>query len=228
MSVVSGILSSNAQNSATKSASNSQAAALAEQGREFDVAQQNYAPYKAIGEAAAPQYTNFVNGKTDITQDPLYQNALEAANRQATQQTAGAGQSTRSGAYQTRMAQLSDSIYNNAYQTKYQQLTDALKVGQGAAGSITNAGNQYANAVQQNANAMSSIYQNQANAQSSLYGGMSGQGFSALYNIGKSNNWWSSAASDAGSSAASEYAGSSIPSWSSTASDMTSSWWGAL
>ena len=196
MSVISGILSSNAtnnasdaatsaQNNATAASTKVQQDALAEQQREFNTTQSNFAPYKAIGDAAAPALQDFnANGGGDLSNDPLYKNQMQTATRQATQLAAGSGQSSQGGALQTRLAQLGNDIYNNTYQTKYQQLTDALKVGQGAAGSISSAGTALGNQVQSGANAMTGAYNsgainlgniatNNANTQSSLYGGMS-------------------------------------------------------
>lgn len=208
MSVVSGIFGANAasdsQDKATDASSQAQSNATAEQKREFDTTQQNYAPYKAIGEAAAPQFTDFISGKTDITSDPLYKNQMTASTRQATQRAAGSGQSSQGGALQTRLAQLGSDIYNSTYQTKYQELTDALKTGQGAAGSISNAGIAFGNQQQSAATNLGNIAHNNANAQSSLYGGMAGQAGalgSKVFDYGSKNNWWGGnggAAYDAG------------------------------
>ena len=194
MSIISGILSSNATNNATDTAASSQANATAEQQREFDSTQQNFAPYQAVGAAAAPRLQQFdASGGTGLTSDPLYQGQMQTATRQANQLAAANGQATGSGAQQTRLAQLGDQIYNNTYQAKYQQLTDALKVGQGAAGSISAAGTALGGQEQQGAVNTGNIAMEGANAQSALYGGMSSQAAtlgSKLYSVGSANGWW--------------------------------------
>lgn len=210
MSVVSGILAADSQNNATDKSSQAQANATGEQQREFNITQQNFEPYKDIGAAAAPKFQDFISGKTDISNDPLYKNQMTAATREATQRAAGSGQSSAGGAFQTRLAQLGNQIYNNTYQTKYQEITDALKTGQGAAGSISNAGAMLGNQMQAGAQNLGNIYQNNANTMSSLYGGMSGQATSLVGRIGSQNGWWGgSGGNDWQGSAANQLSGSS-------------------
>ena len=174
MSVISGILSADAtnnasdaatkaQNNATDATTKVQTAALEEGKRQFDTTQANFAPYKAIGDAAAPELQKFnATGGGDMTADPLYKNQMSAATREATQRAAGSGQGTGGGALQTRLAQLGNQVYNNTYATKYQQLTDAIKVGQGAAGSISTGGSALSNQAQSGANNLSSAIQSGA------------------------------------------------------------------
>jgi hypothetical protein len=197
-----------AQNNATAAAQQSQANATAEQKREFDLTQSNFAPYKAVGDAAAPALQQFnATGGGDMTQDPLYKNAMGAATRQATQQSAGSGQGTAGGALQTRLAQLGNQVYNNTYATKYQQLTDAIKVGQGAAGSISTAGTALGAQSQAGASNLGSLAQsgavnlgniatNNANTQAGLYGGMANT-IGGLAKTGAANGWWGSSAAGA-------------------------------
>ena len=118
----------------------------------------------------------------DLTTDPLYKNAYAAASRQEMQQAAGSGQSTRSGALQTRLGQLGETIYQNTYQNrytaasdayknKYQQLVDAIKIGQGAIGTLAQSSSNYANATGNALSGMSSaIGAGAANQQQALSG----------------------------------------------------------
>ena len=95
MSIISGLLSSDSQDKATEAATSSNDAAQAEQGRQFDITQQNFEPFRKIGAVEAPIYQKFINGQTpDISADPLYKNEMRTATREATQRAAGAGQST--------------------------------------------------------------------------------------------------------------------------------------
>lgn len=199
MSIVSGpmtaIMGANATESASNTAADAQsyAADKALQGQREALAQQkeiynnqraDFAPYKGIGERGVQDYTKLMNGEYDMKQSPAAQYQLTQGTKALNRSLAARGLSGSGNAAQ-RLTELNSNIAASDWANQYSRITDALKIGQGAASSVANAGSQMANNYGQSANAQAGIYGNMGNNmaniamqqgqnQASLYSGLGG------------------------------------------------------
>lgn len=191
-----GAYAANKQAHAAKDAANASQnatdASLAEQKREFDINQQNQAPWLQTGKSAlsmlagmyglnsdgsgqaanAPDYSAFYNS-------PDYQFALQQGQQQQ-DRTAAANGTLFSGAHTADAIKFGQGLASQQFGNFYNRLAGLAGVGQTAANQLGAYGQNYANAVgnlnMQNAgNQMSSIY-DRANATSNFANGVAGLG----------------------------------------------------
>ena len=191
-----GAYAANKQAHAAKDAANASQnatdASLAEQKREFDINQQNQAPWLQTGKSAlsmlagmyglnsdgsgqaanAPDYSAFYNS-------PDYQFALQQG-QQAQDRDAAARGSLFSGQHTADTIQFGQGLASQQFGNYYNRLAGLAGVGQTAANQLGAYGQNYANAVgnlnMQNAgNQMNSIY-NRANASSNFANQLAGIG----------------------------------------------------
>jgi len=191
-----GAYAANKQAHAAKDAANASQnatdASLAEQKREFDINQQNQAPWLQTGKSAlsmlagmyglnsdgsgqaanAPDYSAFYNS-------PDYQFALQQG-QQAQDRDAAARGSLFSGQHTADTIQFGQGLASQQFGNYYNRLAGLAGVGQSAANQLGEAGQNFANNVgnlnMQNAgNQMTSIY-NRANASGNMANQLAGIG----------------------------------------------------
>jgi hypothetical protein len=163
-----GLLASGGAKSAAKAQTQSDAAAVGEQQREFNQAQANFAPFLQAGTGALGQYGNIVgiNGapqqqtaidalKASPYYQSLYRNGLEA-NLQNASATGG----IRGGNEVGSLANFGADTLSQALQQQLGNLGGLVSVGSGATANLASLG-------QNNANSISSLLQASGNAQAS-------------------------------------------------------------
>lgn len=177
-SLLGGIASGKGAKQAAQIQAQSQANQLAEQQRQFNITQQNYAPYLAAGQSALGAQGNLLglNGNDAQQQaigtlqtSPLF-TSLDQAGQDALLQSAAATGGLRGGNTQTALYNQRSSLLANVIQNQLSNLSGVSSMGVGATGAIAGAG-------QNSANAIGNIYQQQGNtgasnalAQSSILG----------------------------------------------------------
>lgn len=181
-SVITGVMSSNAQSNAAESAANAQnqssAASIAESQRQFNQIQELLKPYTSAGTGALAGQQDLLglNGKdaqgnaiAGINNGPQMQ-AMTAQGENALRQNASATGGLRGGNLQGALAQFRPQLLNQLIQQQYGNLGGLVSVGQNAAAGVGNAGqnssNQVINALQQQgaANAGSALAAGQGQA----------------------------------------------------------------
>lgn len=177
MSLISGtvgaVLGSDATESASNTAASAQNAATEAQERIYEKQREDFEPYRQIGIKAIDPYEKMLYGGYDMKESPAAQYQLEQGTKALNRSLAARGLSGSGNAAQ-RLTELSSGIAASDYQNQYNRLADALKVGTGASSAMSQASNQYGNAVQQGATNIGNIAQNAGNARASLYSGLGG------------------------------------------------------
>jgi hypothetical protein len=151
-SVVGGIMSSKAQKSAAKSASQAQTQAadkgIEEQRRQFDALQKLMAPYVASGNTAMTRY-NALSGLAgpEAQQSILDQiqagpefGSLVRSGEEAILQSASATGGLRGGNTQAALAKFRPEILSSLIRDEYSRLGGMISMGQNAAAGVGNAG----------------------------------------------------------------------------------------
>lgn len=155
--VVGGVMSSNAQKSAAKTASRAQQQAadksIAEQRRQFDAVQQLMAPYVQSGTTALTRY-NALTGLAgpeaqqtlidQITSGAEY-GSLVRSGEEAILQSASATGGLRGGNTQEALAKFRPEILSSLIRDEYSRLGGMVSMGQNAAAGVGNAGMQTGN-----------------------------------------------------------------------------------
>lgn len=160
-SVVGGVLSSRSQKSAAKSASQAQqagdAAAIAEQRRQFDAVQQLLAPYIQSGNTALTAQQQLIGlagpeaqqqAITALEQGPEF-NSLVRNGEDAIRQSASATGGLRGGNIQEALAKFRPEVLAGLINQQYGRLGQMVGVGQSSAVGQANAGQQMGNNVSQ-------------------------------------------------------------------------------
>jgi len=208
-SLISGIMSSNAQADAADNAarmqSDSAAAGVAEQRRQFDSIQKLLQPYVQGGTNAfgAQQTLGGLNGNAalqqainDIQNSPMYKSGLSAGTNSILQNASATG-GLRGGNTQAALGQFAPQLLSQAINDQYARLGGLSSVGLGAATQTGSFGQQSANNVssllaqQGAAQAGGALAQGKANAQMwgapaqalGMFSGMGGN-FSGLGSFG--------------------------------------------
>jgi hypothetical protein len=187
-SVITGVMSSNAQSDAANTAANAQnqssAASIAESQRQFNQIQELLKPYTQAGTGALTGQQDLLglNGQdaqgkaiSGIAGGQQMQ-ALTAQGENSLRQNASATGGLRGGNLQGALAQFRPQLLNQLIQQQYGNLGGLVSVGQNAAAGVGNAGqnssNQVINALQQqgaaNAGAALAAGQGQANMWSGI------------------------------------------------------------
>lgn len=143
--IVGGLISSNAQKKAAKSAANAQTAAsdasIAEQRRQFDLSQQLVQPYVNAGVGALGQQQNLMglNGTSaqqtainNLQNSPFFQSVYKQAENALLQNAAATG-GLRGGNIQGALADNRMNMLNTAYQNQLQNLGNLVTLGQNSA-----------------------------------------------------------------------------------------------
>lgn len=143
--IVGGLISSNAQKKAAKSAANAQTAAsdasIAEQRRQFDLSQQLVQPYVNAGVGALGQQQNLMglNGTSaqqttinNLQNSPFFQSVYKQAENALLQNAAATG-GLRGGNIQGALADNRMNMLNTAYQNQLQNLGNMVTLGQNSA-----------------------------------------------------------------------------------------------
>lgn len=163
-----GLLASHGASSAAKAQTQSDAAAIAEQRREFDLTQSMFKPYTQAGTAALPGIENLLglNGsaagqqaidalKASPEYQSLYNNGLEAV-----LQNASATGGLRGGNTQAALANFGRDTLSQVISTQLSRLGGLAGLGENATGSVAGFG-------QNSTNAISGLLQASGNAQAS-------------------------------------------------------------
>lgn len=163
-----GLLASKGASKAAQAQTQSDQAAIGEQNRQFDIANQNFAPFLQAGQGALGQYGNIVglNGapqqqtaidalKASPYYQSLYRNGLET-NLQNASATGG----LRGGNEQRGLADFGADTLSQAIQQQLGNLGGLVSVGSGATANLANLG-------QNNANSIGNLLQSQGNANAS-------------------------------------------------------------
>ena len=187
-SVITGVMSSNAQSDAASTAANAQnqssAASIAESQRQFNAIQELLKPYTSAGTGALTGQQDLLglNGQdaqsraiSGISNGQQMQ-ALTAQGENSLRQNASATGGLRGGNLQGALAQFRPQLLSQLIQQQYGNLGGLVSVGQNAAAGVGNAGqnssNQIINALQQtgaaNAGAALAAGQGQANMWSGI------------------------------------------------------------
>lgn len=193
--VISGVAaygSANAQKSAAQNAANASQQAMqqsiAEQQREFNIEQQNLAPWLSAGTSALGQMQTLNSGDySSFQQSPDYQFAMQQGLLGLDNSAAARG-SLYSGGQSADVLSYAQGLAEQNYNTYYNRLAGLSGAGQTTATQLGNAGmemaNQIGNYYMNNAQNQASSYYNEANAKSNLYGnlaGIAGNAFGQLY-----------------------------------------------
>jgi hypothetical protein len=155
--LVSGVLSSNAQSSAANSASAASTAAsqagIAEQQRQFDAIQKLLSPYVNAGTSALTGQMDLagLNGTTSqqgaidaIKAGPQYTSMLQQGENSILANASATG-GLRGGNTQAALAQFSPSLLSQLINEQYSKLGGLTSIGQNAASGVGNAGMQTGN-----------------------------------------------------------------------------------
>lgn len=190
------IASSSAQKSAAKSAANASQAAtdqsIAEQRRQFDIAQQNQAPWLQAGRQSVGHYANLLglngpeasaNALAVFEASPDYQYRMNESMRALTARNSALGIQDSGAAQRSALLQ-AGNLASGEFNNYANRLASLAGVGQTAAQNTAALGSQMAgnigNALTNNAANLSSSYQNRANAQTGMYGSLANLGGNIL------------------------------------------------
>lgn len=164
--VVGGVIASNSASSAANKQADSSKAALGEQQREFDINQQNYAPYLAAGKNALGQLQTGINTpitSADVMADPGYQFGLNQGMTALDRKIAAMGGRV-SGAALKQADRYATDYATSGWNAAYQRGQDRLNRLASLAGIGQTATNGSALAGQSSANAISNLISGQGNA----------------------------------------------------------------
>jgi hypothetical protein len=146
--LISGALSADAQGDAAQLQSDSAAAGVAEQRRQFNAIQQLLAPYVNAGTSALGQQGNLIglngNGAQQqainaLRNSPLFTSQLQQGERSILANASATG-GLRGGNTQAALAQFSPALLAQTIQQQYQNLGGLTSLGQNAAAGVGNAG----------------------------------------------------------------------------------------
>lgn len=189
-SVVSGLMSSQAQSNAADTAAGAQTAAsqagIAEQGRQFDAVRKLLEPYVNAGTGALTGQQNILglNGAPaqqdaydQIQQSPAF-TSLTKTGENAILQNASATGNLRGGNTQGALAQFRPQLLAQLIQSQFQNLGGLTSLGQNAAAGVGNAGmntgNQVTSLLQQQGAAQAGAALANGRAQAGAYGALGG------------------------------------------------------
>jgi hypothetical protein len=155
-----GLISSGGASDAANAQQQSSQAAIAEQQREFDTTQANFAPYLKAGTGALSPLTTLLglNGNgplqtaiANLKNSPLYTSLFNTGNETILQDASATG-GLRGGNTQRSLADFGSSLLSSVIQNQIGNLSGIAGMGEGAT-------NQMAGFGQNNANAISSLLQ---------------------------------------------------------------------
>ena len=129
------IFGGDARNEAARIAAEAQQKAIDEQRRQFDLSRGDILPFLQGGLQAQSQLQDIFSGKTNATNDPLMQQQLALAGKQAGR-FASAGGSLGTGAYNKDLLRGTANVFNN----RINQLLALRSGGQSAAGTLGSLG----------------------------------------------------------------------------------------
>lgn len=161
----SAIIGSNAAGDAAQAQTQSDQAAIAEQQREFNINQANFAPYLAAGTGALGQLDTLMglNGNDALQKaiaalqaSPLYTSLFNQGNQTILQDASATG-GLRGGNTQRSLADFGSSLLSSVIQNQIGNLSGLAGLGEGATAQMGTFG-------QNNANAISSLMQATGNA----------------------------------------------------------------
>lgn len=182
-----GILSSKGSSNAAKAQTQSDQAAIGEQHRQFDTANQNFAPFLHAGTGALDKFGNLVGLNGDPQQQTaidalraspyyqsLYRNGLEA-NLQNASATGG----IRGGNEVSSLANFGSDTLSQAIQQQLGNLGGLVSVGSGATSNLATLG-------QNNANSLSGLLMDQGAARAGAATSQAGIWSSVINQLSKS------------------------------------------
>ena len=189
-SVITGMMSSDAQTSAANTAAGAQsqasAASIAESQRQFNAIQELLKPYTTAGTGALAGQTNLLglNG-TDKQQSAIdaiangpQMAALQQQGENSILQNASATGNLRGGNTQAALAQFRPQLLNQLINQQYSNLGGLTSIGQNAAAGVGNAGMQSSaqiqNALQQQGAATAGAALASGQAQANMWSGIGG------------------------------------------------------
>lgn len=186
-SLLGGALSSNAASKGAKAQQDASAQAIAEQKRQFDITQENMAPWLQSGGWALDQQKAFLNGDwSGFQNSPDYKFAVDQGFAGLDRGAAAHGNLWGGGTDADRIA-LGQGLATQYAGNYYSKLAGMSGTGQTTANQLGSYGQNYANAVGNNlnnaANATASSYQQQSNAWNDALGGVVGA-------VGYKSGWW--------------------------------------
>lgn len=147
-SLIGGAISADAQGDAAQLQSDSAAAGVAEQRRQFNAIQELLAPYVTAGTGALGQQGNLIglngNGAQQqaidaLRNSPLFTSQLQQGDRSILANASATG-GLRGGNTQAALAQFSPALLAQTIQQQYQNLGGLTSLGQNAAAGVGNAG----------------------------------------------------------------------------------------
>ena len=155
-SIVGSLIGSDSASDAADQQSQSSAAAIAEQRRQYDLTRSDYAPYRAAGVDALGRYQSEINGNTtaqDALNEPGYQFGLQQGQLGLDRKAAASGGRV-SGAALKAASEYATNYATTGYNAAYQRRQDRLNrlaaladVGQTATGGSAAAGTASSNAI---------------------------------------------------------------------------------
>lgn len=187
-SVITGVMSSNAQQDAASTAANAQsqssAASIAESQRQFNAIQELLKPYTQAGTNALAGQTNLIglNGTgaqqtaIDAIANGPQMAALQKQGENSILQNASATGGLRGGNTQAALAQFRPQLLNQLINQQYSNLGGLTSIGQNAAAGVGNAGMQSSaqiqNALQQQGAAQAGAALASGQAQANMWSGI--------------------------------------------------------
>lgn len=187
-SVITGVMASNAQSDAASTAANAQtqssAAGIAEQRRQFDSIRELLAPYANAGTGALGQQQALLGlsgndaqkSAIDAIANGPEMQALTQQGENSILQNASATGGLRGGNIQAALAKFRPQLLSQLIQQRFQNLGGITSIGQNAAAGTGNAGmnsaNQITNLLQQQGAAQAGAALASGNAQAQAWGGV--------------------------------------------------------
>lgn len=189
-----GIYSANRQSSAARNAARAQQQAtdaqIAEQRRQFDLAREDSAPWRAAGQQGLQGLLGLLADPNSIQDSAAYQWRFDQGVRGLDRSAAARG-SLFSGGQSADLTRFGQGLASQEYSDQWNRLAGLAGVGQAVNSQNAMLGANMAgnigNALQNNANARASSYFNQANNQSQLAAGLGGM-FGNWYAQNSANN----------------------------------------
>jgi hypothetical protein len=150
-----GLLASSGASKASNAQQKSDAAAIAEQQREYDTTRSDFAPYLGFGKSAMGPLGDLIglNGNdasaaaiNALKASPMYQSLFNTG-QEAILQNASATGGVRGGNTQGALYELGSNTLSDVIQNQIRNLFGATGVGQGATSSVANVGQNTANQI---------------------------------------------------------------------------------